>query len=200
MSLFTVIPQGRFESKCRKQLSLSSCGWVFDPFRPVQNHRYNFGVQIKGFSDLFLAVSTCCCSRLLKSMVVFLQHRDTEKCPLDASVTLWSHGELGSSACRSIFVKPSLLDKTSATRGLSRTADKSSERNALFNYFVRSRISEQQCCREILLVAKRAVHLAGNGPRLTRSIRRRWPLHSGPHEKSLQIYLRFSFHFGRRWM
>ena len=28
MSLFTVIPQGPFESKCRKQLSLSSCGWV----------------------------------------------------------------------------------------------------------------------------------------------------------------------------
>ena len=28
MSLFTVIPQGPFESKCRKQLSRSSCGWV----------------------------------------------------------------------------------------------------------------------------------------------------------------------------
>ena len=28
MSLFTVIPQGPFESKCRKQLSLSSFGWV----------------------------------------------------------------------------------------------------------------------------------------------------------------------------
>ena len=28
MSLNTVIPQGPFESKCRKQLSLSSCGWV----------------------------------------------------------------------------------------------------------------------------------------------------------------------------
>ena len=28
MSLFTVILQGPFESKCRKQLSLSSCGWV----------------------------------------------------------------------------------------------------------------------------------------------------------------------------
>ena len=28
MSLFTVIPHGPFESKCRKQLSLSSCGWV----------------------------------------------------------------------------------------------------------------------------------------------------------------------------
>ena len=30
---------GAFESNGRKQLSLSSCGWVFDPFRPVQNHR-----------------------------------------------------------------------------------------------------------------------------------------------------------------
>ena len=39
MSLFTVIPQGPFfESNGRKQLSLSSCGWVFDPFRPVHNH------------------------------------------------------------------------------------------------------------------------------------------------------------------
>ena len=28
MSLFTVIPQGNFESNGRKQLSLSSCGWV----------------------------------------------------------------------------------------------------------------------------------------------------------------------------
>ena len=28
MSLFTVIPQGPLESKCRKQLSPSSCGWV----------------------------------------------------------------------------------------------------------------------------------------------------------------------------
>ena len=28
MSLFTVIPQGPFESNGRKQLSLSSCGWV----------------------------------------------------------------------------------------------------------------------------------------------------------------------------
>ena len=27
-----------FESNGRKQLSLSSCGWVFDPFRPVHNH------------------------------------------------------------------------------------------------------------------------------------------------------------------
>ena len=27
-SLFTVIPQGPFESNGRKQLSLSSCGWV----------------------------------------------------------------------------------------------------------------------------------------------------------------------------
>ena len=34
MSLFTVIPQGPFESKCRKQLSLSSCGWVL--IRPGQ--------------------------------------------------------------------------------------------------------------------------------------------------------------------
>ena len=34
MSLFTVIPQGPFESKCRKQLSLSSCGTV-----PVKNER-----------------------------------------------------------------------------------------------------------------------------------------------------------------
>ena len=28
MSLFTVIPLGPFESNGRKQLSLSSCGWV----------------------------------------------------------------------------------------------------------------------------------------------------------------------------
>ena len=43
MSLFTVIPQGPFESNGRKQLSLSSCGWVLirsgqfkiTPFLPV---------------------------------------------------------------------------------------------------------------------------------------------------------------------
>ena len=29
-----------FESNGRKQLSLSSCGWVFDPFRPVHNHKF----------------------------------------------------------------------------------------------------------------------------------------------------------------
>ena len=38
MSLNTVIPQGPFESNGRKQMSLSSCGLGFDPFRPVQNH------------------------------------------------------------------------------------------------------------------------------------------------------------------
>ena len=27
-----------FGSNGRKQLSLSSCGWVFDPLRPVHNH------------------------------------------------------------------------------------------------------------------------------------------------------------------
>ena len=35
MSLFTVIPQGPFESKCRKQLSLSSCGWVL-----IRSHQF----------------------------------------------------------------------------------------------------------------------------------------------------------------
>ena len=45
-----------------------------------------------------------------------------------------------------------------ATRGLSRTADSGSGRNTVFDHFVRSRISEQQCCMEIFLVASRSLY------------------------------------------
>ena len=54
MSLFTVIPQGPFESKCSKQLSLSSCGWVLihsGQFiitqTPVQDQRCQSGPSAK---------------------------------------------------------------------------------------------------------------------------------------------------------
>ena len=138
---------------------------------------YNFCVSSRGFGSISIAFHV--------KPVLVLSTVDTDldglsglisavtACPVDAPVSLSSHSELGSSACSSIF-RPAeqhlcpgchgeCLVVATATRGLSRTADKSSERNALFNYFVRSRISEQ-CCMEILVVAKRAFHLTENGP------------------------------------
>ena len=55
----------------------------------------------------------------------------------------------------SVTVPEVFLDLCPGCHGeCSRTADRSSERKTLFNYFVRSRISEQHCCMEIILVAK----------------------------------------------
>ena len=39
MSLFTVIPQGPFESKVQKTIVPIIVWLGFDPFRPVQNHK-----------------------------------------------------------------------------------------------------------------------------------------------------------------
>ena len=50
MSLFTVIPQGPFESKCRKQLSLSSCGWVL-----IRSGQFKITVHVQEL-DKFLTM------------------------------------------------------------------------------------------------------------------------------------------------
>ena len=47
MSLSTVIPQGPFESNGREQLSLFSCGWGFDPFRPVEHREQHLTSQAR---------------------------------------------------------------------------------------------------------------------------------------------------------